>query len=71
LKNPAKSNKRSSGTKQIFIIGGALMTILYFQKYPEKINNLKGSFMQVKKFMICHCDQNLETIYKKIISCKH
>jgi len=48
LKNPPKSTERSSGTKKILIIGGALMTILYFQKYPEKMNNLKGSFMHVK-----------------------
>jgi len=52
LKNPAKPEKKSSGTKQIFLIGGVLMTIFYFQKKPQRINNLKDKF---HASMICHC----------------
>ena len=37
LKNPAKSNEKSSGTKQIIFVGGILMTILYFRKNPEQM----------------------------------
>ena len=51
LKNPAKPEKKSSGTKQIFLIGGVLMTIYYFQKNPDRINNLKDKFYAS---MICH-----------------
>ena len=65
LKNPAKPNGKSSGTKQIIFIGGVLMTILYFRKNPEQIINLKDKF---HASMIFHCDPDLETIYKKIIS---
>ena len=53
LKNPAKPEKKSSGTKNVLIIGGALITILYFQKNPEKMNNLKDKFYAM---MICHLD---------------
>ena len=59
LKNPAKPEKKSSGTKNVLIIGGALITILYFQKNPEKMNNLKDKFYAS---MICHWDQGLELL---------
>ena len=62
LKNPAKPEKKSSGTKQIFLIGGVLMTIFYFQKNPEKMNNLKDKF---HASMICHWAQDLDFLGRK------
>ena len=61
LKTPAKPNGKSSGTKQIIFIGGVLMTILYFRKNPEQMNNLKDKF---HASMIFHWDPDLQMIYK-------
>lgn len=57
LKNPAKPEKKSSGTKNLLILGGALIMILYYQKNPEKMNNLKDKFYAM---MICHLDCHLD-----------
>ena len=43
-KSPEKSNENSNGLKQIFFIGGVLMTICYFRKNSEKLNDIKDEF---------------------------
>ena len=45
-KSPERSNENSNGVKRIFFIGGVLMTIYYFRKNPEKVNDIKGEFYE-------------------------
>ena len=45
-KNPERSNENSNGVKRIFFIGGVLMTIYYFRKNPEKVNDIKDEFYE-------------------------
>ena len=45
-KSPERSNENSNGVKRIFFIGGVLMTIYYFRKNPEKVNDIKDEFYE-------------------------